>query len=161
MLWVFDAMSIRDHCRSWPCPLLQLAVAALPSVWPCLRGCVLSRVLVVGQARPCFLCLVLVVRSPASMPVPACCLQLMFAPTKASQEDVEKQSPSRYPKCSAKGQNKNHCQLCEVLVNMERFQELWMEERVKLGSMLARCSIEDFIRRLSTLSQALSRTYFG
>ncbi|NP_001140544.1 uncharacterized protein LOC100272609 [Zea mays] len=49
---------------------------------------------------------------------------------------------------------------CGVLVNMERFQELWMEERVKLSSMLARCSIEDFIQRLSTLSQALSRTYF-
>nr|ACG25040.1 hypothetical protein [Zea mays] len=43
----------------------------------------------------------------------------------------------------------------------ERFQELWIKEKVKLSLMLARCSIENFIWRLSAFSQALSRTYFG
>nr|ACG47958.1 hypothetical protein [Zea mays] len=57
------------------------------------------------------------------------------------------------PKCSVKGQNKNHRRLCGVLVNMERFQELWMEEKVKLRSILVTCLIEDFNPRLSSFFQ--------
>jgi hypothetical protein len=85
----------------------------------------------------------------------------MFAPVKESQKDVEKQAPGRCPKCSAKGQNKNHRRLCGVLVNMERLQELWMEEKVKLRSILVSYLIEDFNRRLSSFSQILNRVDNG
>jgi hypothetical protein len=43
----------------------------------------------------------------------------------------------------------------------ERFQELWIEEKVKLSSILIRCLIEDFNRRLSSFSQILSRVDYG
>jgi hypothetical protein len=44
---------------------------------------------------------------PTSMSVPTCCLRLMLAPTKESQEDVEKQAPGRCPKCSTESSNKS------------------------------------------------------
>jgi hypothetical protein len=61
--------------------------------------------------------------------------------SQASGEDEA--SRVIFTKCSAKGQNKNHRRLCGVLVNMERFQKLWMEEKVKLRSILVSCLIED------------------
>jgi hypothetical protein len=38
---------------------------------------------------------------------------------------------------------------------MERFQELRIEEKVKLSSILVRCLSEDFNRRLTSFSQIL------
>ena len=64
-------------------------------------------------------------------------------------------------KWSAKGQNKNHRRLCGVLVNMERFQELWMEEKVKLRAILVSCSVEDFNRRLSSFPPTLNQVDNG
>jgi hypothetical protein len=43
----------------------------------------------------------------------------------------------------------------------ERFQELWIEEKVKLSSILVRCLIEDFNQRLSSFSQILSQVNYG
>jgi hypothetical protein len=85
----------------------------------------------------------------------------MFAATKESQEDVEKQAPGRCPQVLGERPEQGSSPFLWSSSNMERFQELWIEEKVKLSSMLDRCSIEDFIRRLSTFSQALSRTSFG
>jgi hypothetical protein len=60
-------------------------------------------------------------------------------------------------KWSTKGQNKNQHRLCGVILNMKRFQELWMEEKVKLHSILVSCSIEDFNRRLSSFPPTLNQ----
>jgi hypothetical protein len=43
----------------------------------------------------------------------------------------------------------------------ERFQELWIKEKVKLSSMLVRCLIEDFNQRLTSFLQILSRVNYG
>jgi hypothetical protein len=98
----------------------------------------------------------------ASSPRSCVAIHVLCSCRQKNPKTVWRSKPSvDAPKCSAKGLNKDHHHLCGVLVNMERFQELWIKEKVKLSSMLARCSIKDFIRRLSTFSQALSRTYFG
>ncbi|NP_001183714.1 uncharacterized protein [Zea mays] len=82
---------------------------------------------------------------------------------------VDKRIPRKYreasswsmPKCSVKGQNQNHRRLCGVLLNIERFQELWMEKKVKLHSILVSCLIEDFNRRLSSFPQTLNQVDNG
>jgi hypothetical protein len=43
----------------------------------------------------------------------------------------------------------------------ERFQELWIKDKVKLSSMLVRCLIEDFNQRLTSFLQILSRVNYG
>jgi hypothetical protein len=48
-----------------------------------------------------------------------------------------------------------------VVVNMERFQELRMEEKVKLHSILISCLTEDFNRRLPPFSQILNEVDNG
>ena len=89
--------------------------------------------------------------------------------TSLTYVHADKRIPRRYReaslwsmfKWSAKGQNKNHHRLCRVLLNMKRFQELWMEEKVKLRAILVSCSIEDFNRRLSSFPPTLNQVDNG
>jgi hypothetical protein len=110
--------------------------------------------LIPGRLRP-LSCRRRSVTPPRCRPL-SCCLRLVFALTKESQEDVEKQAPSRCPQVLNESPEQGSSSFLRSSSNMERFQELWIEEKVKLCSILVRYLIEDFNRRLSSFSQILS-----
>jgi hypothetical protein len=85
----------------------------------------------------------------------------MFIPAKESQNSVEKQAPGRCPQVLGERPEQGSSSFLRSSSDMEGFQELWIEEKVKLSSILVRCLIEDFNRRLTSVSQILSQVNYG